>query len=69
MALTTEQIVLVQTSWAMVVPIADIATNLFYGKLFELDPELRPLFPNEMADQKKKLMKMISLVVDGLTNL
>ena len=69
MALTTEQIVLVQTSWAKVVPIADIAADLFYGKLFELDPELRPLFPNEMADQKKKLMKMISLVVDGLTNL
>ena len=69
MALTTEQIVLVQTSWAKVVPIADIAADLFYGKLFELDPELRPLFPNEMADQKKKLMKMISLAVDGLTNL
>ena len=58
-----------QTSWAKVGPIADIAADLFYGKLFELDPELRPLFPNEMADQKKKLMKMISLVVDGLTNL
>ena len=69
MALTTEQLALVQTSWAKVVPIADIAADLFYGKLFELDPELRPLFPDEMADQKKKLMMMISLAVDGLTNL
>ncbi|KAL7525413.1 hypothetical protein ACHAXR_000995 [Thalassiosira sp. AJA248-18] len=69
MSLTSEQLTLVQSSWAKVVPIADTAANLFYGKLFELDPELRPLFPEDMADQKTKLMKMISVAVDGLSNL
>jgi hemoglobin-like flavoprotein len=69
MALTPEQLALVQSSWEKVVPIADVAADLFYDKLFELDPELRPLFPDEMSDQKKKLMKMISLAVEGLTNL
>jgi hemoglobin-like flavoprotein len=69
MALTPEQLTLVQSSWAKVVPIADIAADLFYDKLFELDPALRPLFPVAMADQKKKLMTMISLAVDGLSNL
>ena len=69
MGLTTEQVTLVQTSWAKCVPIADVAADLFYTKLFELDPELRPLFPAELADQKKKLMNMITAAVDGLTDL
>ena len=69
MGLTTEQVALVQTSWAKCVPIADTAADLFYGKLFELDPELRPLFPADLADQKKKLMAMITAAVDGLTDL
>jgi hemoglobin-like flavoprotein len=69
MTLTPEHLTLVQSSWAKVVPIADVAADLFYDKLFELDPALRPLFPDAMADQKTKLMKMISLAVEGLTNL
>lgn len=69
MGLTTEQVTLVQTSWAKCVPIADVAADLFYTKLFELDPELRPLFPADLADQKKKLMNMITAAVDGLTDL
>ena len=64
-----EQVTLVQTSWAKCVPIADVAADLFYNKLFELDPELRPLFPADLADQKKKLMAMITLAVEGLTSL
>jgi hypothetical protein len=36
---------LVQESWMQVEPIADTAATLFYGRLFELDPSLRPLFP------------------------
>ena len=66
---TPEQLILVQTSWAKVVPIANVAADLFYGKLFELDPNLRPLFPDEMVYQKSKLMKMLDLAVNGLTNL
>jgi hemoglobin-like flavoprotein len=66
---TPEQLELVQTSWAKVVPIADVAADLFYNKLFELDPALRPLFPDKMVYQKSKLMKMLDLAVDGLTNL
>ena len=63
------EIVLVQESWAKVVPIADTAADLFYGKLFELDPNLRPLFPEDMAEQKQKLMQMIGTAVSGLNDL
>jgi len=40
----TIDIPLVQRTWEMVLPIADDAAQLFYGKLFELDPSLRRMF-------------------------
>jgi hemoglobin-like flavoprotein len=57
---------LVQTSFAQVRPIADAAAALFYRRLFELDPELRPLFKGDMEEQGRKLMEMIGLAVKGL---
>lgn len=66
---TPSQISVVQSTWAKVVPIADTAVDLFYTRLFELDPRLRLLFPAEMADQKKKLLQTLSLCVNGLTKL
>ncbi|MCG2582138.1 MAG: globin domain-containing protein [Marinobacter sp.] len=63
------QIALVQESFAKVAPIADDAAALFYNRLFELDPELRPLFKGNMAEQGKKLMKMIGMAVNSLGRL
>jgi len=57
---------LVQTSFAQVRPIADAAAALFYRRLFELDPTLRPLFKGDMKEQGRKLMEMIDLAVKGL---
>jgi hemoglobin-like flavoprotein len=67
--MTPEQAVLVKNSWAMVTPIADKAAELFYGKLFELDPELKPLFKGDMTEQGRKLMTMINTAVNGLDKL
>jgi hemoglobin-like flavoprotein len=67
--MTSESIRLVQTSWQTVLPIADQAATLFYGRLFELDPSLRVLFRGDMAEQGKKLMQMITVAVKSLTNL
>jgi len=67
--MTPEQIELVKTSWAQVVPIADTAAKLFYGKLFELDPALKPLFKGDMTEQGKKLMRMVGTAVNGLDRL
>jgi hemoglobin-like flavoprotein len=60
---------LVQTSFAKVAPIADKAADLFYDRLFEIDPSLRPMFPADMKEQKTKLMQMLSAAVKGLDNL
>lgn len=67
--MTPEQKTLVQTTWSMVEPISDTAAELFYGRLFELDPDLRPLFKSDMQEQGKKLMQMLSACVAGLDRL
>ncbi len=67
--MTSEQVALVQNSWEQVVPISDKAAELFYGRLFETDPSLKPLFKGDMKEQGKKLMTMITTVVRGLQNL
>lgn len=64
-----EQVQLVQESWEKVEPIAPTAAELFYGRLFELAPGVRSLFPDDMTDQKRKLMKMIGSVVTRLGRL
>jgi hemoglobin-like flavoprotein len=63
-------VALVQETWEQVVPIADDAAQLFYNRLFELDPSLRPMFAYaDMVEQRKKLMQMITVAVRGLTKL
>ena len=64
--LTEAQKRLVQDSWALVAPIADQATLLFYGKLFELDPALRPLFPEDLTGQRTKLAQALGFAVGSL---
>jgi len=60
---------LVQGTFKEVVPIADKAAEIFYDKLFDLDPQLKPLFKGDMKEQGAKLMSMIGTAVNGLNNL
>ena len=67
--MNNQQKMLVQASFRNVVPIADVAAALFYARLFELDPSLRPLFRGDLEAQGRKLMHMLSVAVRGLDNL
>ena len=67
--MTPHQIKLVQTSFAQVAPIAATAADLFYGRLFEIAPDVRAMFPDELSGQKKKLMAMLGTAVAGLSHL
>jgi hemoglobin-like flavoprotein len=67
--MTPSQIKLVQTSFAQVAPIAATAADLFYGRLFEIAPQVRAMFPADISEQKKKLMAMLGTVVAGLNSL
>jgi hemoglobin-like flavoprotein len=67
--MTPNQIKLVQTSFAQVAPIAATAADLFYGRLFEIAPHVRAMFPDDLGEQKKKLMAMLGTAVAGLSRL
>jgi hemoglobin-like flavoprotein len=67
--MTPDDVALVQLSWQKVVPIKEKAAELFYGRLFELDPTLRPLFKGDMVVQGGKLTTMLNAVITGLNNL
>jgi hemoglobin-like flavoprotein len=64
--MTPDQVKLVQQSFAEVVPIADPAAAMFYERLFEIAPAVRPLFHGDMAEQRRKLMATLTAVVKGL---
>ena len=67
--MTPQQITLVQATFADVRPIATTAAELFYNRLFTLDPSLRPLFKGDMGQQGQMLMSMIGAAVSGLKDL
>lgn len=67
--ITPEQKDHVQSTWKLVEPISETAADLFYGKLFEIAPEVKSLFKSDIKDQGKKLMQMIGVAVAGLDNL
>src|SRR5262245_66436905 len=64
--MTNEQIKLVQDSFKQVAPIAETAAQLFYARLFELDPDLELLFKGNLTEQGRKLMQMLGLAVSSL---
>jgi hemoglobin-like flavoprotein len=67
--MNAHEVSLVKDSFRKVVPIADQAAALFYARLFELDPTLRPLFRGDMLEQGRKLMTMIATAVASLEKL
>ena len=67
--MTPRQIAIVQDSFAKIAPIAPQAADIFYDRLFEVAPQVRALFPDDMAAQKRNLMAMLGTAVNGLTRL
>src|SRR4051812_19018596 len=56
-----EQAQVVRSTWNSVLPVGDTFAELFYGRLFALDPALRKLFPNDMVEQGRNLTAMLSV--------
>ena len=62
-----EQIELVRTTWTYIAPIAEETATLFYNRLFELDPAIKPMFAaSNLKVQKRKLMQTIGVAVKRL---
>lgn len=67
--MTPERLDLVQSTWKQLHPIRKTAAGLFYTRLFQLDPQLRPLFQRDLEDQGEKLMFILDTAVRGLDRL
>ncbi len=57
---------LVRATFARLAVMPEVAGALFYQRLFDLNPELRPLFKHDMRIQGVKLMTMLAMVVYNL---
>ncbi len=65
--MTPNQARLIQSSWNMIEPIIDTAAVLFYNRLFEIDPTVKPLFANsDMNQQRDKLLDTLNLAVQNV---
>lgn len=60
------EIQLVRETWTAASADPDAAAALFYGKLFEAAPAVKPLFSSDMSVQGRKLMQMISIAVNNM---
>ena len=68
MSISLTKIQLVQDSFDKIATDADRVSSIFYARLFQLRPELRAMFRNDLAVQRKKLMDTLAYVVQRLKN-
>jgi len=52
----------VQTTWRAVLPVGGTFAELFYGRLFAVDPALKKLFRDDPIEQGRNLTAMLSVV-------
>ena len=64
--LTPEEAAIVGTTWRAVLPVGDTFAELFYGRLFALDPDLRTLFRDDPVEQGRNLTAMLSVVAANM---
>ena len=63
---TRDQAETVQLSWRAVLPVGATFAELFYGRLFALDPEVRRLFKDDIVEQGRNLTAMLSVATANL---
>jgi nitric oxide dioxygenase len=68
--LTKKEIALIKKSWSSVKKIDPVAIgDIFYGKLFYDNPELRKMFPQDIAELNKKISDMLDIIITRLEKL
>ncbi|MCB0034816.1 MAG: hypothetical protein KDE51_12375 [Anaerolineales bacterium] len=62
----TLKIALIQKNFVFLQSQSDRLVDLFYGRLFSIAPEVKPLFTGDMHKQGQKLMGFLQLAILGL---
>lgn len=63
MPLSAQQRTLIKHTFTFIAPNHDLVAQFFYDKLFEIAPELRPMFMHSMDLQRAKVMQMLAALV------
>jgi hemoglobin-like flavoprotein len=63
---TYDEVRLVKETFPEIREMAIPVSLLFYGRLFDLEPQLRSLFKVDMSEQSAKLMAMLDAIVAAL---
>jgi hemoglobin-like flavoprotein len=69
MSLTPHQVALVQSTFCTVQPMAATASELFYKRLFEIEPAAAALFKGDMRHQGRKFMQVLAVAVGSLSSM
>lgn len=64
----TEPHDLVRQTWAKAAAAHYDMARLFYGRLFKIAPETKPLFKDDMAQHGRKLVATLAFVIDHLSD-
>jgi hemoglobin-like flavoprotein len=56
----------IKRSWDLVAPLGETVADLFYRRLFEIAPQYRKLFAQDIVPQKRKLLAMLAFVVKSI---
>ncbi len=65
--MTPQQETLIRETWRQVSPIAEAAAEMFYSRLFEIEPAARELFhATDMARQRRAVIEALTFVVEEL---
>jgi hemoglobin-like flavoprotein len=67
--MTSHDIALLRASFEKISPIAESAAALFYARLFEIEPSLRPLFHGDIAAQGRRLMTTVARTIETFDRL
>ncbi len=67
--MTPRQITLIQKSWSQLSPVEDMAARLFYRRLFELAPEVRPSVSLSISEQSDHLLMTLTSAVAELSEI
>ena len=68
--MTTRQTELIKSTWSIVAAMDPVVVgSLFYNRLFEIAPQVRPMFRNPIDEQSRKLLAMINYIINKLDKL
>lgn len=61
--MTPDQVYLIRKSFSELSRTDHVAALVFYRRLFEIDPALRPMFKNDIEEQSRKLLEMLAVLI------